>query len=172
MAQDTIKWNDKTDTTPSNTAQWTGPDTQEVKDIVNANSADAEARITSNANNIASNTGLISTNAGNISTNAADIAQNTSDIAGKVDKASVINKQAANYTVTEADNNNIIECNGSFAVTFADGLSAGFACAVVNIGTGTITIAATSTIAGNLSLSEQYSSRAVYQTDTDSFISI
>jgi len=77
--------------------------------------------------------------------------------------AGVVTRSVA-YTVVGADRGKIISCNGSFTVglTAASTLGAGFAIAVSNVGTGTITIdpngtetingAATYTLAANASV--------------------
>ncbi|MFY0598326.1 MAG: hypothetical protein JXR03_01560 [Cyclobacteriaceae bacterium] len=58
--------------------------------------------------------------------------------------ATVTQKTAA-YTLVAADNDNIIECDGTFTVTIPIGLPDGFTVQVVNKGAGTITLASNGT---------------------------
>lgn len=56
------------------------------------------------------------------------------------------NSKTSAYTVVTGDNNKIIECSGTFTVTLPDSLATGFQVTIVNVGTGTITIAASTTL--------------------------
>lgn len=84
----------------------------------------------------------------------------------------VISKTAA-YTLAETDNGNIIECNGTFTITLPAGLSDGFQVALVNTGTGTITLAGdgTSTVnAKALTLSNQWGAATAYRKTGDVYV--
>lgn len=73
--------------------------------------------------------------------------------------------KSANYTVAAADNGKIIECNGTFTVTLPNGLNDGFQVVIVNIGTGTITLAASTTLTTKDSatdLENQYGAACAY----------
>lgn len=63
-----------------------------------------------------------------------------------LEKSATIQDKVAAYTLTESDNANIIHCDGTFTVTLPDGLSDGFQIVLNNVGTGTITITATTTL--------------------------
>lgn len=56
------------------------------------------------------------------------------------------NSKTSAYTVVAGDNNKIIECSGTFTVTLPNSLDTGFQVTIVNVGTGTITIAASTTL--------------------------
>jgi hypothetical protein len=56
------------------------------------------------------------------------------------------NSKTSAYTVVTGDNNKIIECSGTFTVTLPDSMATGFQVTIVNVGTGTITIAASTTL--------------------------
>ncbi len=58
----------------------------------------------------------------------------------------LISSKTTAYTVQSSDNNKIIECSGTFTVTLPDGMTTGFQVTIVNVSTGTITIAATTTL--------------------------
>jgi len=78
--------------------------------------------------------------------------------AGKLSKT-------ANHTLVAGDNGKIIECDGTFTISLPDGLDDGFQVAIVNIGTGTITLSAITTLTSKDSktdLANQYGGASVY----------
>jgi len=67
--------------------------------------------------------------------------------------------------LTGTDNGKILECDGTFSLTCPDSLDAGFQVAVANVGSGTITIAAATTLvskASAVTLDTQYAMATVY----------
>lgn len=61
------------------------------------------------------------------------------------------------------DAGKILECSGTFSMTCPNGLDAGFQCTLVNVGSGTITIAAATTLQGDgTQLATQYTGATVY----------
>lgn len=63
------------------------------------------------------------------------------------------------------DAGKILECTGTFTLTCPNGLDTGFQCAIVNISTGVITLAATTTLTTKdsaVTLANQYGAATVY----------
>ncbi len=61
------------------------------------------------------------------------------------------------------DAGKILECSGTFSMTCPNGLDAGFQCTIVNVGSGTITIAAATTLQSDgTQLATQYTGATVY----------
>lgn len=89
----------------------------------------------------------------------------TTALAAKADKnASILSKTGA-YQLQSSDNNKIIECNGTFTITLPDSLDQGYQVIIVNIGSGTITLAAATTLLSKDSytkLASQYGAASVY----------
>jgi hypothetical protein len=86
--------------------------------------------------------------------------------------ATISLKEAA-YELAQSDNNTIVECDGTFTVTIPTGLSTGFECVIVNIGTGVITIASNGTLRqtdSTYTLSEQYRACSLYHIGSDEHI--
>lgn len=84
------------------------------------------------------------------------------ELDAKTDKLKSIIHTTTGYTLTSNDNNKIIECDGTFTVILPDSLSTGFNVKIVNVGSGTITLAATTLQSiGNL-LITQYTEANVY----------
>ena len=76
--------------------------------------------------------------------------------------AKILSK-SSEYTVQNADNAKIIECNGTFSIIFPDVLDVGFQVVIVNVGSGTITLSATTTLqAEATTLPNQYTGATVY----------
>lgn len=78
----------------------------------------------------------------------------------------------AAYTVTNEDSGLIIECTGTFTVTFPNGLDADVYFQFVNLGTGAITFAATTTMLSRgayTRLSAQYDSAFAYHRGSNIF---
>lgn len=78
--------------------------------------------------------------------------------------ASVISK-SANYELAAGDEAKIIECDGTFVINCPDGLDTGFQVVIVNIGVGTITITADTTLQSKnaaVTLPNQYGMATVY----------
>jgi hypothetical protein len=69
------------------------------------------------------------------------------------------------YTVNAANAGMIIEANGTFTITFPNSMPTGMVVDVVNVGTGTITLAASTTLQSKSSrtkLASQYVGATVY----------
>ncbi len=64
----------------------------------------------------------------------------------KNEKDLTIDAKTANYTVVAGDNNKILHCSNSITITFPDSLDTGVNVTIVNIGTGTITLSAATTL--------------------------
>lgn len=67
--------------------------------------------------------------------------------------------------LASTDAGKILECTGTFTLTCPNGLDTGFQCAVVNISTGVITLAATTTLTTKdsaVTLASQYGAATVY----------
>lgn len=78
--------------------------------------------------------------------------------------AGILTKNSA-YDLAVGDGGKIIECTGTFTITCPDGLPTGFQVAIVNVGAGTITIAADTTLQskdGATDLANQYGMATVY----------
>lgn len=78
--------------------------------------------------------------------------------------AAILSKTEA-YELAAGDEAKVIECDGTFTITCPDGLDAGFQVAIVNIGSGTITIAAETTLQSKDSaatIATQYAMAVVY----------
>jgi len=76
-----------------------------------------------------------------------------------------INARTAAYTLVSVDNNKVIECNGTFTVTLPNSMATGFQVTIVNVGTGVITIAASTTIyskSANRKLASQWIGATAY----------
>jgi hypothetical protein len=86
-----------------------------------------------------------------------------SDLGDYLPKNAGILSKSATYEVAAADNCKIIECSGTFTVTFPDGLDSGFQVTISNVGSGTITLAAATTLQGEgTQLATQYTGAVVY----------
>lgn len=82
--------------------------------------------------------------------------------------AGILSKSGA-YQLAAGDEGKIIECDGTFTVTLPDGLDEGFQVAIVNIGTGVITLAAATTLTTKdsaVTLADQYGGATVYRSPT------
>jgi len=89
----------------------------------------------------------------------------TTDVATKTDKNLSIISKSTTYTVAAADNNKVIHCDGTFTITLPDGLDTGYNVTVVNVGTGTITLSATTTLNTKdsaVTLPNQYGAATIY----------
>lgn len=78
--------------------------------------------------------------------------------------AAILSKSGA-YPLAAGDEAKIIECNGTFTITLPNGLDTGFQAVIVNIGTGVITLAATTTLTTKdsaVTLANQYGAATVY----------
>ena len=72
--------------------------------------------------------------------------------------------ETGDYTITEADNNAILEVSGVTTITFPDGLTDGFQIMIVNVGTDTITLTASTltTKDSAVLLANQYGGASAY----------
>jgi hypothetical protein len=85
----------------------------------------------------------------------------------------LISSKTTAYTVQSSDNNKIIECSGTFTVTLPDSMTTGFQVTIVNVGTGVITIAATTTIyskSTNRKLASQWIGATAYHRGSDVWV--
>lgn len=84
-----------------------------------------------------------------------------------------INTKTSTYTLVAADNNKILECNGTFTVTLPAYMSTGFQVTIVNVGTGVITISATATLFSknsNRKLASQWIGATAYHRGGDYWV--
>jgi len=63
-----------------------------------------------------------------------------------VPENAVILSKSVDYALVAGDEAKIIECDGTFTITLPDGLNVGFQIVIVNVGSGTITIVADTTL--------------------------
>jgi hypothetical protein len=97
----------------------------------------------------------------------------TNALATKAALNATILPKTTTYQVAGSDNNKIIECSGTFTVTFPNSLDTGFQCVIVNVGTGVITLAAATTFQsknGNTKLASQYGAASVYHRGSNVFL--
>ncbi len=81
----------------------------------------------------------------------------------------ILSKSTA-YELAAGDEGKIIECNGTFTVTLPDGLDTGFQAAIINVGSGTITLAAATTLQSKdaaVTLPNQYGAATIYNRGSD-----
>ena len=86
--------------------------------------------------------------------------------------AAVLEKSGA-YELAAGDEAKIVECDGTFAITLPDGLDAGFQVVIVNIGAGTITLAAATTLSTKdaaATLPNQYGAATAYHSGSNVWI--
>lgn len=94
------------------------------------------------------------------------------DIGALPEDAGILSKSTT-YEVAAGDEGKIIECDGTFTVTFPDSLDAGFQVTIVNVGSGTITLAAATTLVGEGTLLEtQYTGAVVYHRGSDVWLAM
>lgn len=87
-----------------------------------------------------------------------------------VDKNAAIISKNATYQLAAGDEAKVIECDGTFTVTCPNGLDAGFQVVIVNVGSGTITLSAATTLQskdGASQLANQYGAATVYHRGSD-----
>jgi len=83
----------------------------------------------------------------------------------KNEKDLTIDAKTANYTVVAGDNNKILHCSNSITITFPDSLDTGVNVTIVNIGTGTITLSAATTLNtkdSKVTITSQYGAVSAY----------
>jgi hypothetical protein len=69
-----------------------------------------------------------------------------------------------------SDSGKILECDGTFTLTAPDGLDSGFQVALINVGSGVITIAATTTLQSKdaaVTIDTQYAAATLYHRGSD-----
>ena len=114
--------------------------------------------------------GDTSTNTNDISTLQSDVSTLSGDTTNKVDLDATIVSQSSSVTLSQSNNNNIIECTGSITITIPIGLSTGWQVFITNVGTGTITIASNGTLqskGGLVTIADQYAGATVYHRGSD-----
>ena len=100
----------------------------------------------------------------------SDVSTLSGDTANKVDLDATIVSQSSSVTLSQSNNNNIIECTGSITITIPTGLSTGWQVFITNVGTGTITIASNGTLqskGGLVTIADQYAGATVYHRGSD-----
>lgn len=112
--------------------------------------------------------GAAETVQGNLDTHEGDSNNPHSVTAAQADAvpedAAILSKTGA-YELASGDEAKIIECNGTFTITCPNGLDTGFQVVIVNVGSGTITIAASTTLQSKDSantIASQYAAALVY----------
>lgn len=90
-----------------------------------------------------------------------------------LDTLTIEGKSAA-FTLAQADNRKVLECNGTFTVTLPAGLAIGSSVTIVNSGTGTISLAAgtSATLAsagGHYQVSAQWGIATAYVAASDAW---
>ncbi|MCB9813261.1 MAG: hypothetical protein H6772_02530 [Pseudomonadales bacterium] len=101
-----------------------------------------------------------------------DTAHNLTD---KVDKSTSIIEVSSTYEVQASDRAKTIEANGTFTITFPDGLATGFQVVIVNVGSGTITLSAATSLqsaGGATTITSQYSGAVVYHRGTNIWLAM
>ena len=99
----------------------------------------------------------------------------TSNVNDLVPKDGAILSKVANYQLAAGDEAKIIECNGTFTITLPNGLDVGFQAVIVNVGTGTISLSATTTLQSKnaaTDLANQYGAATVYHRGSNVWIAI
>lgn len=82
---------------------------------------------------------------------------------GVLPQDAVILSKSSGYELAAEDAGKIVECGGTFTITLPNGLDAGFQATIVNVGSGTITLAAATTLQGaGTMLATQYTGAVVY----------
>lgn len=74
------------------------------------------------------------------------------------------------YTIQESDNCKVIHVTGNTTITLPNGLSQGFNCSIINDGTDTVTIVASTTLRSKEdanTITSQYSAATVYHAGSD-----
>lgn len=92
-----------------------------------------------------------------------------------VNKVTTIRSVTGATVLTTADNGKIIECNGTFTLTFYSGATAGHNIDVVNIGSGTITLAVQGTLQSDSSktkLATQYTGASLYARNSNTWLAV
>ena len=94
---------------------------------------------------------------------------------GHVSSVTTVESKSAAFTVDASYNGKIIECSGTFTVTFGASLASGFKCDIINVGTGVITLAGAnglSTKNGNRKLATQFGGASAYCRSTGVIIAV
>lgn len=94
-------------------------------------------------------------------------------IATRLPKLADQSSQSGNYTLTSADSGRIIRVTATATITLPNGLDAGFQCIIVNYGSGTVTLAATTTLnsVGN-ELETQYTAATVLHVGSNVWLAL
>jgi hypothetical protein len=117
--------------------------------------------------------GSAATVQGNLDTHEGDTANPhavTAAQAAALPEDATIVAVSATHTLLAGNAGKIHECNGTFIVTLPDGLDVGYQATVVNVGTGVITLAATTTLQSAdaaVTLATQYKAAVVYHRGSD-----
>jgi len=86
--------------------------------------------------------------------------------------SSIISK-SSNYTIQASDQNKIIECNGTFTITLSNSMITGMQLDIVNVGTGIITIAASTTLlSAGTKLATQYTGASIYHRGSNIWLAV
>lgn len=97
----------------------------------------------------------------------------TSAHGGLIPQDALIISKTEGYQVASGDAGKIIECSGTFSVTFPNGLDTGFQVTVVNVGAGVITLAASTTLQSDgTQLETQYTGASVYHRGSNVWLAL
>lgn len=92
---------------------------------------------------------------------------------GLIPQDALIISKTEGYQVASGDAGKIIECSGTFSVTFPNGLDTGFQVTVVNVGAGVITLAASTTLQSDgTQLETQYTGASVYHRGSNVWLAL
>ena len=92
---------------------------------------------------------------------------------GAIPREAVIVPVAASRDLASTDAGCVLECDGTFTITAPNGLPAGFQAVIVNVGAGTITLAAAGTLQSkdaNVDLADQYGAATMYHRGSNVWI--
>ena len=137
--------------------------------ITNIENADIKANAAIDATKIADGT-VTSTEFQYINSLTSNV---QTQLDAKAPLNSSISAKSSNYTLDAFDNGTIIECTGSITITLPDSMSTGYQVTIVNMGTGTITLAASTTLYtqdSNTKLENQYGAASAYHRGSDIWV--
>jgi hypothetical protein len=87
---------------------------------------------------------------------------------GALSKNAVLSAKTVAYELVAGDNGTAVRCSGTFTVTLPDGLDSGFQATIANIGSGTITLVADTTLnAAGTTLPNQWTACIVLNVGSD-----
>ena len=93
----------------------------------------------------------------------------------KTDKTKTLTAKSANYSIQASDADTIIECTGTFTVTFPNSMTTGMRVDIINVSTGVITLAASTTLnskGSNKKLASQWIGASVYHRGSNVWVAV